>query len=159
MPEATAAVQSADDAYFVLGLQPKNMMLQIDPAEVKDGRVVRIIQALPLHEFGQSQGDFVVGKVKGGATYVVHSASLMAGHSIFGRLYYPCGRTLAFTVPAGKVVYVTNISYLFNGNGMGSSQRADFAGAHDFLALHYPGLVDKLEQGSFQNVQFASGHC
>jgi len=121
--------------------------------------VTRFTAAFPLLNFGQTDGDYVVGKIPGGSDYIIRSASVMAGHSIFGRLYRPRCGTLAFTVPAGKVVYITNLYYTFNGYSMASSHRDDFEGALEYLKMHYPALADKMERGASENVRFGRGQC
>jgi hypothetical protein len=160
MPDANAAVQSSDDAYFILGLQPRNMMLQIDQVEIKNDAITRFVNSLPLHEYGQTQGDFVVVKEKGDTQLAIQSIAIMAGHSIFGVLYRPCKGTLTFRAPAGKVVYITNIDYISSGAGhIVPAYHQDFQGAQDFLTLHYPLLAGKLEQGRFDVVQYPYGTC
>jgi len=134
-------------------------MLQIDQVEVDHGRA-HFVHSLPLHNYGQSEGDFIVVKVKGGAEYGIQSASLMIGHSMFGRRFKPCRQTLMFEVPSEKVVYVTNVEYLGNGNGLLSvqyHQRLD--DARDYLAAHYPLLAGKLEQGAIREAPFWGTGC
>jgi hypothetical protein len=159
MPDATAAVQPGEDSYFVMGVQPKNMMLQIDQVEA-DRLSAHFVHSLPPHLYGQSDGDFIVVKVKGGADYGIQSASIMAGHTMFGRRFTPCHKTLMFTVPAGKVIYVTNVEYSGDGSGrLAFHYHQDIGGARDYLAAHYPLLVGKLDQGSYRQAPFWGVGC
>jgi hypothetical protein len=163
MPSATASVAAAtEDSYFVLGVHPNNMMLEIDDVDVDRGEVVRFKNLLPLHLYGQTQGDFVVVKVKGGSMLGVHSASLMAGHTIFGVRYLPIKETLTFYVPPGKVVYITSVS--FNSAAatpgvLAPTYGNDLQGARDFVAIHYPELAGHVEQGSYAVVRCGRLRC
>lgn len=158
MPDASAAVQAPDDAYFVLGVQPHNMMLQIDQAEIRDGQLVRFFDVLPLHEYGQAEGDFIVVKVKGGSTLALHSASMMAGHTIFGLYFRPTINTWAFQVPAGKVVYIGSVAFVSDAaRGLKPVFSDDLDGARDYVAMHYPALAGKVEQGGYQMVRCRFG--
>jgi hypothetical protein len=83
----------------------------------------------------------------------------MFGKSIFGTRYKPCGQVPTFQADAGKVVYITTISYRKDGstsNGLeidmseAANYSQDIDGARTFLKAHYPGLSDSLEQGSYQ---------
>jgi hypothetical protein len=140
MPDAAAAVQSASDSYFVMGVQPHNAMPLID-----DG-----VHTLPLHEYGQSQGDYVVAKVApSSSNLMIREVALMAGHSIFGVRLIPCTVPLSFPVPGGKVIYVTNVTISSAGTygRFNISHYQDLQGARDFVAAHYPQLAGKVEQG------------
>ena len=138
MPDATAAVQSTSDSYFVMGVEPHNMMLLID-----DG-----VHTLPLHEYGQSQGDYILVKAEPSARLMLRQAAFMVGHSMFGRAFRSCSGPRSFPLPAGKVVYVTNLDFVFSGAGQVSMRHhQDFAGASEYIAAHYPQLAGKMEQG------------
>jgi len=140
MPDAAAAVQSTSDAYFVMGVQPHNMMLLID-----DG-----VHTLPLHEYGQSQGDYIVAKATPGQRLMIRQAAIMSGHSIFGRALEPCTIPLSFSVPAGKVVYITNLTVSpFGAPGQFKVTHVqDLEGAREYVNAHYPQLSGKVEQGA-----------
>ncbi len=156
---STAAPPSADDAYYVIALKPNTINLDIFEGTVKDGVFSTGFKWVD-HWYSSDDNGFLVVKARGGATYgVVMIALTFSRGSIFGQSYTPNARTMVFDVPAGKVVYITDVGFSpstdrgrYPGPGLVPSYRQNFAAAQAYMREHYPLLAGKLEQGSFRFV-------
>lgn len=76
--------------------------------------------------------------------------------AVIGSAYQAGSKTLVFDVPAGKVVYITSVSYSRGQSDtvyystLSPDYHSDIAAARNFMRKHYPALADRLEQGSFR---------
>jgi hypothetical protein len=147
---------SADAAWLVIGIQPATARMEIDEALIRNGKIRRFNYNFSAYH---PVDGFIVVKVKPGTVYGIGASSLMFGKSIFGVRYKPCGHAVTFQADAGKVVYVTTISYhaegtRYAGPGIDFLEGADYStdidGARAFLRAHYPGLSESLEQGAYE---------
>ena len=150
-PSSNSAPPSGDDAYFVLGVTPENVRIDIVDGTIRNGAFNLPFIRLMTPSYMPSPGGYIVVKAKGGASYGLLTAGMMFGdQGVFGEFYQPSGGTLVFNVPVGKVIYVTNIVYHRNsGYRLMMDQAPDRQGARDFMRQHYPQLADRLEQGQF----------
>ena len=147
---------TADVAWLVIGVAPPTARLEIDEPAIKDGMIWSFKYRLQMY---RPVDGFILVKVEPGKNYGVAASSLMAGNSIFGIRYKPCGQFPMFKADAGKVVYITSMNYrptgMTSGAGVmnfaeGVAYSQDLQGARAFLAAHYPGLAPALEQGSYE---------
>jgi hypothetical protein len=158
------AKPSADVAWLVIGIQPADARMEIDEPLVKNG--VAWSFHYKLNAYHPTDG-FIVVKAEPGKAYGVAASSLMFGNSIFGKRYKPCGQVPLFQADAGKVVYITTITYRDEGATMNrfgvinlaeaATYSQDLDGARAFLKIHYPGLSDSVEQGGYQMTPVARG--
>jgi hypothetical protein len=147
---------SPDVAWLVIGIQPESVRMEVDQPRVRDGVVWSFHYGLGAYH---PVDGFIVVKAEPGKPYGVAASSLMFGKSIFGVRYKPCGQVPLFQADAGKVVYITTISYRAAGHssdgvainmGEAADYSQDLEGARAFLSAHYPALSDSLEQGAYQ---------
>lgn len=150
-PAGNSGPPSGTDAYYVIGVAPKDVRLSIVGGTIRDGALHLPFIQLGAPSYMSDDGGYIVVKAEGGTSYGIVSAGLMFGsQSVLGEFYQPTGRTLVFNVPAGKVIYVTNLSYSRTGGGvLGMTQAPNINDARAFMRQHYPQLADRLEQGQF----------
>ena len=148
-PDSNAAPPSGGDAYYVIGVAPVDVRLEIADGTVKNGALNLAFFRLVTPSYMPAPGGYIVVKAVGGTSYGVLSAGMMFGNrSVLGDFYQPAGRTLVFNVPAGKVIYVTNLVYRRIGGGsLAMDQAPNVEGARALMRQHYPQLADRLEQG------------
>lgn len=150
---------SPDVAWLVIGVQPKTAQLEIDEPRMHNGVVVSFHYRLDA--FRPVDG-FILVKAHPGTVYAVAASSLMAGSSIFGVRYKPCGQVPSFQAAGGKVVYFTTMTYRGEGAHApgilveGHDYSQDMEGARAFMKAHYPGLADSLEQGQMEKLEMGS---
>ncbi|MBI3675082.1 MAG: hypothetical protein HY243_00495 [Proteobacteria bacterium] len=151
--EPTAAVTSDKDAYIIIGIRPENAKVLIVRGTNEDGQFSVDGWAKPTFVDYPNDG-YIVAKAKPGD--YVGIDWVFWGHSkgsFWGTIFYNCkgSKTLVFTVPAGKVVYLTDV--YFTPNGYGASVKfgaSDIETVRAYLMTHYPSLADKVEQGQYE---------
>lgn len=152
-PDASAPPPGEQETYVVLGVTPLNMRLTIVDGTVKNGVFSPPFIQLVAPSYMPDDDGYVVMKVKGNTLYGITSAIAMFGRQpIFGEEYLPEGATMVFEAPAGKVVYITSLTYersRYNVHGMEMRQKLDLEAARAYLKRRYPQLADRLEQGHF----------
>jgi hypothetical protein len=74
-----------------------------------------------------------------------------SAHAILGTAFTPCGdaRTVVFSVPHGRVIYIGDLTYDFRGNGLRIIESSNLEAAREHLRTAYPQLADSLEQGRY----------
>ena len=168
-------MQSNDDAYFVMGVDPPFTSVQIDQGTIENEKFVGTIATFlwgptAATFIGQPVDGFIVGKTKGGTalamTWVRPYASKDA---LLAPELTPCpnfqsdespdephGKAVVFSPPAGKVVYIASIKFYPTPRGsLASLFHKDIEAARAFMKIHYPQLADKLENGSYQLIPLA----
>jgi hypothetical protein len=155
-----------DTAWFVIGIQPVNRLIELKELRVKDG-VVESYHAFPIEMTRPADG-YIVFKARPGVVYGVVASSAMAGNSIFGIRYKACHQIATFQAEAGKVVYFTTFNYARTSGPEpaqgaafyeGISYTTDLEGARAFLQTHYPGLSNSLEQGQYPMLPIIADSC
>lgn len=150
--DATAAAPSGNQTYFVFGVTPDNVRISIYPGDIENNRFA-MNNWLPAAFYGAAEHGYIVGGAHEGETLAITVLQVVASQtSIGGSPYAPCGdsRTIVFKVPAGKVVYITDVNYRWMGDGLVPSFGTNLEAARTFLKEHYPLLADRLEQGTFE---------
>lgn len=155
------AKPAPDVAWLVIGIQPDDTRVEIKEPIVRDGMIRN-------YQFGfnapHAVDGFVVVKVKPGTPYGIASSRQMYGMLPAGPVFQACGRAPVFQADAGKVVYITSITYRNVGGSaiprgirfdQTSTYSQDLEGARAFLKAHYPGLSDSVEQGGYEMVPIA----
>jgi len=152
---------SQDVAWLIIGVQPANTRLEVDEPYFKNGVAWGFHYSMDSYT---PVDGFIVVKAHPGAVYGIAASSRMAGKSIFGMRYKPCGQVPKLEAAAGKVVYFTSVDYHSEGGGStgvgleffeGATYSQDLEGARAFLKAHYPGLSDSLEQGPTEMLPIA----
>ena len=149
-----------DESIFVVGSAPENFRIWFMRADVieKDGTatVKPDVVGIPLLVANPENG-FLVGRVRGGYTIAITGVRIVRANETFGPGGTACGgnRTMVFTAPAGKVVYVGNAEFGMQGKQVFASYSTDFAAARKHLDANYPNLRGKLEQHGHQLIATA----
>ncbi|HEX4296140.1 MAG TPA: hypothetical protein VHZ29_18535 [Rhizomicrobium sp.] len=167
--DVTAAGPDKDGSLFVIGLAPENTQVQIAAGSMEHGTFYRGQR----YQLYQATDGFIIGHIAQGEVlgvseiryYDPGTHPLLAALDIPGpnaHIFRACNsgsRTLTFSTPAGKVLYLASITAAPNGdtNGLDIVIKRDLAGAQNFMKAHYPQLADKLEQGSVQRPE--AGEC
>lgn len=158
----TAAVESGDDAYFIIGVDPPNAKLLIAEGDVANGVVTRhnggpLSDQVPF--LGRPDGGYIVARAnRAGDTLAIWKLQFMDadGEMSGGQTYAPCnrGKSPVFNVPGGTVVYVGDVHFAIDRdhvfgqfNTAGVQTTHDLQAARAYLAEHYPALADRLVDG------------
>ena len=140
-----------DHTYFVIGIDPPQARVSIFKGFVTGEHFME--NPLAATSFlGNPEDGFILGDTHGGTTLGLMMVQLAeSGEIALSPAMMPCNtKTLVFTAPAGKVVYLTNIHFFRSGNGVVPQYSSDLAAARAFVASHYPQLAGKVEQGEFR---------
>jgi hypothetical protein len=145
--ERTAPMPTADETIFVIGVSPERARITVHPGALVD-RVFKQNIFRSDAVYGGPNNGFVVGKAKAGDALAIMNVRMMADKdSIMGLSYKPCegAKTLVFTAPAGKVIYVGSFTYELLQNRLQVTTAYEFEEAQKFIDANYPNLKGKLE--------------
>lgn len=165
-PDRNAHVVPNGDSYIVFGLKPETVRLTISDGTVKDGTFTgRAAGALPV--YGPADDGFIVFKAKPGETLAIIGAQILGKSTdTNGPRFNPCEETVAFNVPAGKVLYVASVAFGISpdasyvpGGQIVPSFYTQIGAARQFLLEHYPDLAPDLEMGKVEFLKLADSHC
>ena len=151
---------SQDESIFVVGSAPENFRIWFMRADIveKDGTttVKQDVLGIPLLVANPENG-FLVGKVRGGDTIAITGVRMVRANETFGPGGTACGgsKTMVFSAPAGKVVYVGNAEFGLQGRQVFASYSNDYAAARKHIDANYPNLRGKLEQHGHQLIATA----
>lgn len=150
--ESAAPAPAADETVFVIGIAPETARISVFPGEVSD-RVFRQSMWRSAVVMGNPDNGFIVGKAKAGDVLAITNVRVVDKDSLAGTDYVPCGgaRTLVFTVPAGKVVYLGHIRYELVQNRLRIKTEYRFEDAQTYINATYANLRDRLER---QDIDF-----
>lgn len=146
-----ASLSSGDDSYFVFGVQPDTVSIAVFRGSIV-GDTFRQNPFLPANFYGVPQDGYIVSRAKAGETLAIAFITVRASKdAIFAQNYIPCGssRTVVFSVPPGKVIYLADIQYSNVNNQLAPTYRLNIDSAKAYLATHYPELADKVEVGHY----------
>jgi hypothetical protein len=151
--DVAASPPDKDQAFFLIGVEPVDARIIVFEGEVEDGW----FSANPLANgtfYGNPVDGFAFGKTRAGDTLAITKVQIIAPDSaFFASTLEPCGgaKTIVFTAPAGKVIYVGSVEYVQDSPGrLVPLFHSDIRAARAFLDKHYPQLSAQLEQGSYQ---------
>jgi hypothetical protein len=161
-PDAAAAPPDKDEAYFLIGVEPVDARIIVFQGDVQNGW----FSSNPLANatfYGNPVDGFALGKTHAGNTLAITKVQLIAPDSaFFAATLVPCGgaKTIVFTAPMGKVIYVGSVDYELVATGQLVPRfHSDIQAAKAFLDKHYPQLAGLLEQGSYQLMPVESAGC
>lgn len=156
------AAPDSGHTYFVIGIAPPNARVSIFKGFLIGDRFMENPLAATSF-YGNPEDGFILGETHGGTMLGVMMVQMAApGEVVIQPPMVPCGgsRTLVFTAPAGKVVYLTSMRFHYAGNGLAPEYKPDLAEAQAFVAKHYPQLAGKVEQGAFKLMEAGgAGSC
>ncbi len=136
---------ASGDAIVVIGVQPR-YRVAIARGLIADGQVA-IGGAASINAY--PEGGYIVGRLKAATFPSEYHIQLILPEGIGGfvPMYAPCGHesVASFAAPAGKVIYVGDVTFEREGAGMRLRYDEDFAAARAFMQRTYPALAPKLE--------------
>jgi len=174
----------------VIGVSPADSRVTVSSGEMSKGRF-----SVPSTLWGGGQtvwtsddSGFVIGKVHGATVQAVtkinayvHNQTRTGAekaavdllrmafglHPSFIRSsFVPCGqKSLTFQVPAGKVMYITDVKFtamlgdIDKHDKIAPEFSSDLEAARAFLKMRYPNLADALEQGEYDLQPVLSPAC
>ena len=140
-----------NQSIFVVGVSPENHRIGIFGGTEKDGAFKQ--NWLPAVFYGGAQGGYIVGKSSGGKTLAITAVQVTASEkSLIGTDFTACdgAETVVFQAPPGKVIYLGSVDYRVSGDKLEIRYWNDLEGARRYLSGAYPGLADRVEQGSYE---------
>lgn len=159
--DSDATITSPKDAYVVFGVQPELAKVSLFVGEFLSGSFKQ--DRLPSASFiGFPEDGYVVTRVSPDTAYAVTYVTLYAtGNELLVPPLVPCAgaKTIAFKVPAGKVLYVGDVKYLKAGSGAVPEFSAKFDTAKRYMDTHYPNLSRNLTDGGLQLATVNSEGC
>jgi hypothetical protein len=133
---------SPDESVIVLGVKPDGARLHIHEGSLAPGGVTvrRGIGTAVIN--GVAQDGYLIAKAKAGQLLVVSQV-----FPRFGRSFNACAgtRSLAFEVPAGQVVYVSDLEFGERDNQLWVRYVDRFAEAKAHVRTNYPRLAQDLQ--------------
>lgn len=151
---------SDDESIFVVGSAPESFRIWFMRADIveKDGASTVKPDAIgiPLLVANPENG-FLVGRVRGGNTIAITGVRAVSANETFGPGFTACGgtKTMVFTAPAGKVVYVGHAALSMRGKQLYASYSNNFEAARQHIDGNYPNLRGKLQQHGHQLIETA----
>lgn len=149
-PEASPP--SAEESVVVLGVAPQGYAVNIFPGKVEGG-VFRVSGFSGAVISGPPKDGYVVARAMAGqALALTKSTRLAQQGEVLSHTFGACDGTqaMAFTVPRGKVIYLTDIEYTVGSGRLDAYYRPDLARARQYLDKAYPKLAGRLEQGDYR---------
>jgi hypothetical protein len=147
-----SAPPGAGKTIYVLGVAPDNYRVSIWRGEVSNGQF-RPNMTFPPSFYGQAQSGYIVGSTShDGPLGIANVRIVKNANSLMGADFVPCvdAQTIVFTPPKGRVVYLGDVAFAFQGDRLTVTYHNDFEGARQYLTKAYPGLANALQQGSYQ---------
>ena len=156
-----AATIAEDESIFVVGSAPENFRIWFMRADlIQKDEATTVKQdavGIPLLVANPENG-FLVGRVRGGYNIAVTGVRAVSANQTFGPGFTACGgtKTMVFTAPAGKVVYIGHAEFSMRGKQLFARYSNDFQAARSHIDANYPNLRGKLEQHGHQLIQTAA---
>lgn len=151
-PLMKGAVLGENDAYYVFGLKPSNVKVQVYPGSIQgDGRFKLSAQNAVFNAVA-NQG-YAVGAAKAGSTLAVTRLILVGTGSLIPPIFLPCNNTetMVFTAAKGKIIYLADLGFsLESDNTLTVTYEDNIEAARSFLEIDYPQLAPYLERGEFR---------
>ena len=135
------------ESVFVMGVAPENYRISIFPGSVEDGRFYQN-PLRPAAIYAAANNGYIVGKAAAGEVLGLSNVRIVkSSESLLGLDYKACGdnRTITFTVPKGKVIYLGSIYYLYKKETLDVSYLDEFEDAKTYIDKNFPALREKLE--------------
>ena len=154
------ATVSDNESIFVVGSAPENFRIWFMRADIieKDGAttVKQDAVGIPLLVANPENG-FLVGRVRGGYTIAITGVRAVSANETFGPGFTACGgnKTMVFTAPAGKVVYIGHAEFSTKGKQLFAIYSSNFEAARKHIDGTYPNLRGKVEQHGHQLIPTA----
>jgi len=151
--DKNVAMKSDKDSIFVIGVAPDNYRISVFPGNInKDGKFVQNpFSAAAI--FSAADHGYVVGKAKAGDILAITNIRVVKSNKdLLGPDFAPCNglNALTFTAAPGKVTYIGDVSYRYNGSGLNTKYSENYEAAKSYIDSAYPNLRGRLEAGSYK---------
>lgn len=151
--DKSAALESDRHSIIVLGVAPENYRVSVFPGRVANG-VFRQNPWLPATVYGAGDDGYLVGEASAGDTLAITVVRVVKDRNAFfrGTNFIPChgARTMTFSIPGGKVLYLGNVHYQFVGDRLQVKYSQDIDSARRYMDERYPNLRGRLEAWKYQ---------
>jgi hypothetical protein len=140
------------DSIVVFGLQPENYRINLFAGSIRNDRWSQSM-LYPASFLGVADRGYVIAKVHSDTPMGIANLRIVASEKdVYGQDYTPCkeAKTLVFTVPKGKVVYLSDFRYRHVGAGVELVNAPDFERARRHVDEKFPALQGRLVQGEFR---------
>jgi hypothetical protein len=156
-----ATLISSDETYYVIGVHPDIASIGVNRGSISGDKFVPDQLSLSQNFFGPPEDGYIVSRAHAGETLAIIFASIRRKDALLASNFVPCDdtRTLAFAVPAGKVIYVGDVYFTQTSDQLPVSYSKNFDAAKAYMTTHYPRLADKLEQGNAEMVPAVVQGC
>jgi hypothetical protein len=155
-----SAKLSDEESIYVIGSSPDHFRIWVMQAEIieKGGAttVKQDVVGFPVLVANPENG-FLVGRVRGGSTLAITGVRAVRENETFGPGFSACGgnRTMVFTAPAGKVVYIGDAQLSMEGKKIYARYSNNFEAARKHIDGNYPNLRGKIQQHGHQLIETA----
>ena len=146
-------INAEHDSVFILGLAPSKHRILIFMGSMKNG----VWQQNPWATatfMGTAKDGYVLATASPGHPYAITSIVVLKdeGDLRGDAAYLPCGEaeTLVFSVPRGKVLYLTDLNFVKDGDHLRLTYSTDLQRAQTYIDQNYPALKGRTEAGSFE---------
>jgi hypothetical protein len=138
---------SETQSIFIIGVSPERYQITLFPGSMENGYFKRSNGLTATGAGGSPRNGYIVGKAATGELMgLTHVHRMYEGSTTFGKPFTMCSQTLAFRMPANKVIYVGDLEF---GEGWNASltmrNKSDLWAAQRHLDEHYPQLKAKVE--------------
>jgi hypothetical protein len=151
--DENATLDSNRHSIIVLGVAPENYRVSVFPGSVRDG-VFRQNPWLPATVYGAGDDGYLVGEASAGDTLAITMVRVVKDrNAIFqGTNFTPCYgvKTMTFSIPGGKVLYLGNVHYQFVGDRLQVEYSQDIDAARRYMERKYPNLRGRLQPWRYQ---------
>jgi hypothetical protein len=147
--ENNATLNSDDESYFLFGMK-RDLVLGFYRGDVENGRFSQNI-FFPATLYAAPVDGYIMGKAPEGTTQALLSIRL--GGSMFAPLYKPSGdaKAIVFNIPGGKVLYLGDITFVFNGlDYVKPVISRDIDAAKKYINKYHPQLEGKVVSWEYQ---------
>lgn len=157
----TEAIDATSDAIVMLGVRPDHYRIQIFPGSVEEG--VWLEDLMGYADFyGAADDGYVVARVESDTALAIHrldDTRPPSGKRTEAAFACSGTRVVVFTIPKGKVLYLSDFEFGPPGERFKFRETADLARAMQWLDQKYPALRGRLEQGTFEVLPAGRYRC
>lgn len=152
--ESNYSLKKGDtETVFVMGVNSDRYKLLMWPGDVEGEAFVIEDAWKNAAHYDTAKNGYVVSSVTGNDHVGFKAVELLSKdkkRSVLFQKFCQGMKTPVFSVPAGKVVYVGDINFIFEKGFIKYSMHSNFKKAKEFINKNYPNLKGKLEKTDLQ---------
>ena len=150
--ENTVSFPNKDEAIVVIGIKSEGFVVTVSPGKVDESRMFSVNQwSQPTMVGGPVNGYMVFRATAGDRLAITGVTFNLQNGTPSGTRYAPCQGGLAFTfiVPAGKVIYLSDVNFTLKGLKTAVDYPYDFEAARRYIDANYDDLRGRLETSEY----------